>query len=371
MSSKGGSETGKLFEKISGSNPYGNQNKLLWHMPRICEFMNSGSTFPIQVELNPTNNCNMACKWCLTEYAHKKEDMDIEALKRFLREFAELGGKSIDWTGGGEPSMYPHIDEAIQYAAEVGLKQGMMTNGLFKPSLVETLVENMTWVRVSLDSTDNDSYCEMKGVGPRSLQKVLDNMRGMCEYETRPRVVANVNLSRWNYPTLEQTVLDAREQGIDGFQVRPVLPQPGELISDSEVDFYRDVVGRLDGLKKYERKGFQVFFSYDKFLDMISGDVYLRPYEKCQYHQFIVVLNANGDLCVCTHHLGDDRFTFGNVYESSVGEIWKSDRRKQTLRFCDRQLDFKECQICCKGHELNKLLYFIQNPNPRSDPDFF
>jgi cyclic pyranopterin phosphate synthase len=370
MSSEGDSVTEKGFDKISGSNPYGNQNKLLWHMPRICEFLNSGSTFPIQVELNPTNNCNMACKWCLTEYAHKKEDIDIGVLKKFLKEFAELGGRSIDWTGGGEPSIYPHIGEAIEYASEVGLKQGMMTNGLFNSSLVDILVENMTWVRFSLDSTDNDSYCEMKGVGHGAMKRVLENMRSMCEFDKRPRVVANVNLSMWNYPHLEQTVIDAREQGIDGFQVRPVLPGPGGKISQEEIGFYRDVVGKLEALKKHERDGFQVFFSYDKFLDMVSGDVYLRPYDKCQYHQFIVVLNANGDLCVCTHHLGDERFTFGNVYDHSVREIWESDMRGRTIEYCN-QLDFSECQVCCKGHELNKLLFFIQNPNPRSDPDFF
>ena len=232
MSSQGDSSGEKRFDKMKGSNPYGNQNKLLWHMPRICEFLTTGSTFPIQVELNPTNNCNMACKWCLTEYAHKKEDIDVDVLKRFLGEFAELGGRSIDWTGGGEPSIYPHADEAIAFAAKVGLKQGMITNGLFKSSLVPTLVQNMTWVRFSLDSTNNQLYQEMKGVGPNALGKVMDNMAAMCKYEKRPRVVANVNLSMWNWPDLEQTLLDARECGIDGFQVRPVLPGPGETISE-------------------------------------------------------------------------------------------------------------------------------------------
>jgi hypothetical protein len=36
MSFKGDSDAEKRFDKMSGSNPYGNQNKLLWHMPGIC-----------------------------------------------------------------------------------------------------------------------------------------------------------------------------------------------------------------------------------------------------------------------------------------------------------------------------------------------
>jgi radical SAM protein with 4Fe4S-binding SPASM domain len=195
-------------------------------------------------------------------------------------------------------------------------------------------------------------------------------MASLCSHEKRPRVVANVNLSRWNWPDLEQTLLDARECGIDGFQVRPVLPGPGEMFPEEEIEFYREVMGNMDFLKDHEREGFQVFFSYDKFLDMVSGDVYLRPYDRCQYHQFIMVLNANGDVCVCTHHLGDDRYTFGNLYQDPLEEIWSSDRRKETIEHCNR-LDFEDCQACCKGHELNKLLHFMQNPNPKSDPDFF
>jgi radical SAM protein with 4Fe4S-binding SPASM domain len=358
------------FERIFGSNPYGNQLKLFWHFRRMCEFFKTGSTFPIQVELNATNYCNMACRWCLTEYSHNNEFLPINLLERFFIEFHALGGKSIDWTGGGEPTAYPHFKRAVCKAAEAGLRQGLMTNGLFKPELITTLINNFTWIRISLDSSNAEKYGKMKGVNEKAVGLVMNNIRELCRYSERPRIVVNINLSDWNYPDLEKTILDAKECGVDGLQIRPVLPQPGKVYTRKETRFFQRFLREISRYKVHDSREFQVFLSNDKFSDVISGNVYERCYDKCQYHQFIIVLNANGDLCVCTHHLGDERFTFGNIRNTSLEKIWEGTKRQKVLEFCDN-LDFADCQVCCKGHELNKLLHFIQNPNPKSDPDFF
>lgn len=358
------------FKKIGGDNPYGNQIKLLWHLDRIYQFKNMGTTFPIQVELNPTSQCNMRCKWCITEYAHKNESLSIDHLNRFLAEFRAMGGKSIGWTGGGEPGIYPHIQEAVETAAKVGLRQGMMTNGLFKPGLVDVFRDTMTWIRFSLDTVDPASYSAMKGVTPNALKHVLRNIERLSSQSPRPRVVVNVNLSRWNSLHVIDTLQKSRELGVDGFQIRPILPRVGETYTREDIQFYTDWLRRLPELQQYQTKDFQIFISYDKFKDVVEGRLNVRDYDRCQYHQFIVVLDSNGDLCVCTHHMGDDRFTFGNIYHNTVKEIWASDKRKAAIEHCNR-LDFKECQACCKGHEINKFLHFIQNPISKSDPDFF
>ena len=56
--------------------------------------------------------------------------------------------------------------------------------------------------------------------------------------------------------------------------------------------------------------------------------------------------------------LPDRRFIFGNIYTDSLENIWLSDQRKEVLRFCTKELShtMHECQACCKGHGINKLL---------------
>ena len=61
---------------------------------------------------------------------------------------------------------------------------------------------------------------------------------------------------------------------------------------------------------------------------------------------------------VCMYHLGNQKFTFGNIYKHSYKEIWKSKKRNEVLKFCEKELDhnYHGCQICCRGNEFNKVL---------------
>jgi len=358
----------KTFLRVDRRNPFGAQAKILWHTDRLCSFLREGSAFPVHVEISPTNHCNMSCEWCISSYLRSREFMEITVLKRFLREFHDLGGRAIGWSGGGEPTCHPKLAEAIEEAADVGLKQGLFTNGLFPKRLIKVIGENMVWVRLALDTTNPQSFSQKKGVNEKALGKVLSNIRELSEYPVR--VITNAELAEWNADHMENIIKASEQCGADIAQIRPVLPRP---YTEEKInrDFY---IAQLQRLREYEEMGgaeFKVFISWDKFEDFINGEPYGRTYDKCQYHHFFCVLNANGDLGVCMYRLNDDNFIFGNIYKKSVKEIWESEKRKKVIKYCNGGIDFSKCQICCKGQELNKFIHFIQNPNLRSDPDFF
>ena len=106
--------------------------------------------------------------------------------------------------------------------------------------------------------------------------------------------------------------------------------------------------------------------SWDKFKDLEQPD-FGRTYKKCLSHFFICILNADGDLCVCMYHLGDKRFSFGNIYEQWVADILG---RREVLDHCSNNLDLETCQVCCKGHEINKFLHLVENPDLAQDVNF-
>lgn len=358
----------KTFHSVDKKNPFGAQTKMLWHMDRLCSFKEKGSAFPVHVEISPTNRCNMSCEWCISSYLRGQETLDIKVLKRFLREFHDLGGKAIGWSGGGEPTQYPDFVEAIKEASDIGLKQGLFTNGLFKKSLIETIGENMVWVRLALDTTDKKSFAEKKCVSENALGKVLSNIKGLSEYPAR--LITNTELAKWNANHMENFVKVSRQYGANIAQIRPVLPRPYKA-EKVDRDFYADYLPKLKQLEKMGDDNFQVFISWDKFEDFVNGKIYGRSYDKCQYHHFFCVLNANGDLGVCMYRLNDPNFIFGNIYETSLEGIWSGKKRKEVIKHCNEKMDFSKCQVCCKGHELNKFLHSLQNPILGSDPDFF
>lgn len=358
----------KAFQRVERENPFGARAKLLWHTDRLCSFLREGSAFPVHVEISPTNICNMSCEWCISSYLRSKDTIGLGILSAFLEEFHEMGGKAIGWSGGGEPTCYPHLAEAIMQAADIGLEQGLFTNGLFSKRLINVIGENMTWVRLALDTTDKRSFMKKKGVNGKAMCKILTNMLELSEYPTR--LITNTELAAWNADHMVDFIETSKRFGADIAQIRPVLPRP-YMNEKVDTEFYIAQHKKLCEYEQMSDKDFQVFISWDKFDDFIGGEPYGRTYDKCQYHHFFCVLNANGDLGVCMYRLDDPNFIFGNIYTKTVKDIWESDKRKEVIRYCNDEIDFKKCQICCKGSELNKMLHFMQNPNPKSDPDFF
>jgi len=78
--------------------------------------------------------------------------MPLEVLKEGVEQFYVLGTKAVEITGGGEPTLYPHINEAIVWMHSKGIHLGMNTN-----TVDAHLVEHWNyfdWVRVSLNMLD-------------------------------------------------------------------------------------------------------------------------------------------------------------------------------------------------------------------------
>src|SRR5262245_46349008 len=111
------------------------QLKLLAHPGEVQAFLRGyWGNPPVQVEISPTNYCNAKCPWCFyvsSEYKqhHSKEELPRHTILELIVDLTGSGVEAITWTGGGDPSVYSHLDEATDVANSHGLKQGIFTNG--------------------------------------------------------------------------------------------------------------------------------------------------------------------------------------------------------------------------------------------------
>jgi MoaA/NifB/PqqE/SkfB family radical SAM enzyme len=71
------------------------------------------------------------------------------------------GAKTVEWTGGGDPTKYPLIKMFIRKAHELGYEQGFITNGIELSSKVGSYIEYLKWIRISLNSLDYVEDIEM------------------------------------------------------------------------------------------------------------------------------------------------------------------------------------------------------------------
>jgi len=121
---------------------------------------------PIHVQLNPTNACPLHCSFCSCEHRDRTATMPFTTTKELLAKFWKLGTRAVTLTGGGEPLMYPEINDLIEYIADCDMGVGLVTNGVLADRLDRTACEKLTWCRIS--ASDEQT------INTKRLERLID-----------------------------------------------------------------------------------------------------------------------------------------------------------------------------------------------------
>ena len=122
---------------------------------------------PITCQIILTNSCNLKCYFCGNKHRKTKgwenNQAPVEKIKNLIDDLKDLGVKGIEFTGGGEPLLYPHFEKVAQYALNKGIKIALVTNGTKLSEIPLSLLENMDWIRISINSS-HSNYKKIHGV---------------------------------------------------------------------------------------------------------------------------------------------------------------------------------------------------------------
>lgn len=129
--------------------------KLIHHPNVISNMQTNGTIMPISLQVAPTSRCNLNCTFCSNANREKHEDLDWAMFNIVLKQLVSVGLQTVEWTGGGDPTMYDYINELMELADAYGLQQGMISNGiLIKKKISPRNLERLTWLRISMNSLD-------------------------------------------------------------------------------------------------------------------------------------------------------------------------------------------------------------------------
>ena len=88
------------------------------------------NTYPNEINIEPTNKCNMKCKFCARHNLTRANcDMDFTKFCDITDEVKEHTD-AFKFIGIGEPLLHPNIAEMIEYAHSKGITTYLTTNGL-------------------------------------------------------------------------------------------------------------------------------------------------------------------------------------------------------------------------------------------------
>jgi hypothetical protein len=159
----------RILGKIKGELQMQIENKL--ELPKISTFtstgikllrhgevlakLNQGIPTPVSLQVAPTEKCTLDCLFCSVANREYKFVFDWPKLKDALTTFFKLGVQTVEITGGGDPLLYPQLNEMIGHCLDNKKKVGLITNGIGINKLIDKyLLQRMSWIRISANTLD-------------------------------------------------------------------------------------------------------------------------------------------------------------------------------------------------------------------------
>ncbi|MFX1344669.1 MAG: radical SAM protein [Promethearchaeota archaeon] len=348
------------------------------------------SNLPRNVTLQLTEACNLRCKMCYywgetgcysnAEKGRKPEILDFEILKPVLHYLSPI--KPFYSLFGGEPFLYPQLEELVLTVKGLGSFIDTPTNGTMLAEHASMLVRTgFDSVRVSID-------------GPREIN---DTQRGKGSYD---RAMAGIEtlykkklgsgkrtpymdiiytITPTNYLSIEQFFLEELNLStIDRVTIQMenfITAEMGESYSNfikSEFNllserYWRGILrspNNFNGMNTTEltqqvKKVYKTLRSLGKNILLLPPtfspenlSAYINAdwenmtdkYDSCLVPWFSVDITATGDLAPC--HVYYD-LIMGNLHEQDFKDIWNGDKYQKFRTYMLKNKFMSICPGCC------------------------
>ncbi len=280
-------------------------NRLNWYLEPKNKIV---APFPLHVDLESANTCNMNCPMCYRDGMNEIGLMDMDLFRKAVDECADNSVYSIRLSWRGEALTHPEIKEMIRYATSKIKNVSFLTNAFYiNDDMIDCFIENqVSYVAVSFD-----------GIG-----ETYESIRHPAKFQD-------------SYQKLMMLKDRKKETQSKLPQVRVCTIWPA--IKDNPKEYYEKMKVVSDYI---------VCNPYINF----SGHMEIKEDFICQYPWERIVIAYNGKTQCCTGWEADD-IILGNVKDLTIREMWHSDLMDKIRRIHSegRRMELNSCAKCRHG----------------------
>lgn len=267
-----------------------------------------------------------------------------------INDIDQMGVKAVTFSGGGEPLLYKYIVETLRRLSQTKVKFAALTNGSqLKGEIAEILAHNATWIRISMDGWDNESYAKYRGVSKGEFSKLLNNIENFKKLAGDCYLGVSYIIDQRNVHHIYDFTKTINQLGVDSVKMSPcIVSNNGKKNNQYHHKIFNTVKGQINLCKSdFSSDGFEIFDSYHELDEKFS-----KEYNWCPFIQIMPVIGA--DLNVYTCH--DKAYNLqngliGSIKNQSFQEFWISDKNNFF-----KTNPSKHCNHHCLPNITNKMI---------------
>lgn len=338
-------------------------HKLSLHPECVANWYRGNLTYPICIEISLSGACNHRCIFCSQEYlGYDPNFLKKDVLLQNLKLLRQKGLKSVVLAGEGEPLLHPEIIEIINEIKELGLDIGLVTNGvLLKNDVMQKCINALSWIRISLDAGTKETHRNIHNSKEGDFEMIINNIMSVVELKKALELSVTIGvqmvLLHENMNEATRTAALLKNLGVDYFTIKPYSKHP---LSDNKISKEVDYEYILDvekEVKKFETNEYNIIFRAES-MKRIKCE---KKYNKCYGIPFWAYIDSKGDIWPCLAYIGVNGYSYGNLYNQNVIDIWEGGIREQIVEeMC--VMNLAECRKGCRLDAINEYLYELKNP---------
>lgn len=324
--------------------------KMAWHQDKIAELRAGQNIVPTHLQLIMSDLCNQNCHFCsyrmdtgfsieqFPENGRRNPVRFIPTSKclEILRDYADMGGRAVEFTGGGEPTVHRDHLDIIGFAQSLGLQTGLVTNGMRIKD--HPVFHALDWLRISLDAGTEATYQHTRE--SNAWPTVIKNLH-LAATLRKPKVGVGFVVTKENAHELAQACQVVKDAGIPYIRVSAMFSTDGAA-------YYQGIdvqVPKIDGL--------QVINCFpNRIADLDQG---APDYQFCGQQQFSLYIGGNQKIYTCCTNAYTKHGEIGDLQGQRFRDwLLKADRRGYDARSCHH----------CQFNEKNRLVNYLLQPKP-------
>jgi radical SAM protein with 4Fe4S-binding SPASM domain len=291
---------------------------------------------PYRMDLALTYNCNIDCSHC---YNQRRESAELNTAewKKIIKTLWDNGIPHVDFTGG-EPTLREDLPALIEYAEDLGLITGLLTNGvrLADEKFVARLKEaGLDYVQVTLESQLEEIHNRM--VQSETFAKTVQGIKNVIARQIH--IITNSTITSANQDHMPGLVHFLKSLGVRSFAVNSIIKAGKSRHQDNGLleEELMPLLSRLRQQAEQEEMKF-IWYTPTQYcrLNPVESDLGVK---QCTAGKYNLAVEPDGTVIPCQSFFRP----LGNILHDDFKKIYNHDFLV-SLRRRDWAMD--KCRQC-------------------------